>query len=841
MSIIPVVQGDLETFSVITNPLRTYSSSSQGVTGSVYVFSRRSQREKDLAPSPSFIDSTYDDEDINVFLQECVSAGKIAKQYTDSGAEGIEYAENATKKFGSLMSQYLDKINKQGTSARKFKFVDVIRFTPTTRFTSNTVRKLVVKDVLNSYYKTRQPSANWAYTNYNTLNFFKSETVPDSSALLYPNVEGPSVTRHEGYVTGAYSLSGSFSFDFYINPRYQQAEIDSEFKAGTIFHLSSSYALSLISGSAKDQNGRATGFMLQLQLSHSADISPSQANQGVFPRDLVFRSNDNSLKLNNWHHVVVRWGTNLINGGSGSFNIDGVDVGDIVIPSGTISPKLFNISTSDQPSVLCVGNYWEGRNYGASAQSTFFAKDPADRDGLVVIEPSTGVEEPNSYVFAHPLSAELHDLSIKRYYMTDEDIRASAGLGPSQLDERIALYIPPFFTEESPFRKMVNDHGGVMQTPFFEINGSTNDPFNVAMSFGVNGHYINIENYVRDFANNSYPRLHHMTGSVITDSTQALEANDHLYGDPFVRRRNLLILPCDDGKFFPDYRLLGNEVRQNMFVNDEKVIDFSLVSLNDLLSTSSLIFGTTFSDVEGQSLISDDLPEELIGPTPENPEKPPGEAFLNYQRLVNYNVSAGAYDPGIHSSAPLTIYQRTLDPSSNQVTFFDISNLFYGKQIKPGSFVISDSNITGSGGAIKMTLRDDGLGNIYRADCKTPASKWNSCGNIYYSEGIVVIKNPHLYFFGKNDFDISFRGEQNIHTLKLEVIAASNTLNSSSNPGFIQLPASGIETDTDPNYVYITGLNFHDENLNVVAKTQLAQPIVKRHGDRIMFKVTLDL
>jgi hypothetical protein len=137
-------------------------------------------------------------------------------------------------------------------------------------------------------------------------------------------------------------------------------------------------------------------------------------------------------------------------------------------------------------------------------------------------------------------------------------------------------------------------------------------------------------------------------------------------------------------------------------------------------------------------------------------------------------------------------------------------------------------------------LRDDGYGNIYRSDCKTAASTWNNCGNIYYDEGLVVIKNPSLYFYGKNSYEISFRGEQNVHSLKLEVIAPQNALNSSSNPTFRQLPASGYKADTDPNYVYITGINFHDDNLNVVAKTQLAQPIVKRHGDRILFKVALD-
>jgi hypothetical protein len=837
MSIIKVNPGDIETFSVTTNPSRTYSSSSSGVEGSVYVFARRSLREKEMAPLPAFIDATYNDEDLNSYLTQLNGLANSNKYYASIDPSN---ASSYDAKFHSLLEEYLDKVNAQGTSARKYKTLDIIRFTPTADFTSNTMRKLIVKDVLNSYYRVTYPTAHWGYTNYNTLNFFTSSKVPDSSVLLYPNISGPANQIHDGYVTGSYSLSGAFSFDFYINPRYKQDSVDGEFKAGTIFHLSSSYAVSLITGSAKDENGRSSAFRLQLQLSHSADIAPSLAQSGPYPSDLVFRSDDNSLSWNKWHHVVIRWGTNLINEGTGSFNVDGVDRGFFVIPSGTIAPKLF--TTLSPPEVLSIGNFWEGKNQGTSAQSNFFANDPSTRDGLIILNPDTGIEEPSSYSFMHPLNAELHDVCIKRYYMSDKDIDVSSSVGPVSLDERIALYIPPFFVEESPFRQNVNGTGGIPQTPFFEIDGSTNDPFNVAMSFGVNGHFINAENYVRDFANDTYPRLHHMSGTIITDTTDARSANDILYDDPFIRRRNLLILPCDDGVFLPNYSLISLESKKSKFVGDDNVEDLSFVNLDNLLSTSSLIFGSSFDDVEGTSLVSgDEFTNSLIGFTPENPNTVPGPAFINYQRNVDSDIYNDVYDPGIQTGTPLTIYQRTKDPSSNQVTFFDISNLYYGKQIKPGSFVISDYNITGSGGHIGITLKDDGMGNIYRADCLTPASTWNSCGNIYYNEGIVVIKNPHLYFYGKDGFYVSFKGEQNIHTLKVEVIAPQNMLNSSSNPTYKQLPASGIKTDNDPYFVYITGLNFHDENLNVVAKSQLAQPIVKRHGDRIMFKVTFDV
>lgn len=836
MSITKVSRGDQESFSIVTNPIRSYVTSSAGATGSVYVFARRSAMERNMAPSPAFIDVSHDDADLNTALREVQWNGRVARDGTSL---------TLASKFNTMLSNFLDKVDQQGVSSRKQKALDIIRFTPSVGFTSNTLRKLNLKDVLMPYYRVNYPSAHWAYTNYSSLNFFTASCVPTSSVLLYPNVDSD-VRSHEGYVSGTYALSGAFSFDFHINPRYQTDEPNGSFKAGTLFHLSSSYAVSLVTGSSKDQNGRPLGYRIKLQLSHSADQLPSTAAPGNYPHDLTFLSDDNALWWNRWHHVVIRWGTNLVNQGTGSFNVDGVDRGYFVVPSGTVAPRAFPVGGTSEPEVLCIGNFYEGKNTGTTSQVFFFSEDVAERDGITrLIADGGGTDEPVGYAFNHPLNAEVHDLAIKQYYMSDVDIAYSASTGPLAIDRNwTSFYLPPFFVEEAPFRKYVGDRGGILQTPFFEIDGTTTSPFNVAMSFGVNGHYINIENYLRDFASDVFPRCHHMTGTAFDHTTQAREANAFLYDDPYVVRRNTLIMPCDDGLFVPSYELLASESSRARFIGDDDVEDLSLVHLDNLLRTSSLLFGSSFESIEGgtdRSDVATELVNTSIGFTPENPGIEPGRAFLGFMRRVSQAVASGTTVPGVEDGAPLTIYNRTRDPSSNQVTFFDISNLFYGKRILPGSLTITDPSFTGSAGKMSITLKDDSYGNVYRADCLTSASTWNSVGTIFYDEGIIAIKNPHLYFYGKDGYEINFRGEQNIHTLKLEVIAPQNQLNSSSNPNFMPLSASGFKTDTDPNYVYITGLNFHDENLNVVVKTALAQPIVKRHGDRIMFKVTIDV
>jgi hypothetical protein len=837
MSIFRIGSGDIETTTVVTNPVRTYvSSSTRGTTGSIHVFPRRSSVEKEVAPVPSFLDSVQNDEDINAELASVQASGRVLRNSTNASARA---------KFSSIVESYMDKVNAQSVSSRKQKVLEIDRFVPPFSFTKDTAKKLVIKDLLDHYYRASVPSAQWSFTNYNSLNFFTASTVPTGSALLYPNVEGG--PAHEGYMTGTYSLSGAFSFDFYVNPRYSTSVNDGQFKAGTIMHLSSSYAVSLVSGSRKDENGRPTGFRIQLQLSHSADVAPSLATPGTYPNDLVFLSDDNSLTKGAWHHVVIRWGTSAVNQGTGSFNIDGADRGTFVVPSGTINLRTGPLG----PACLVIGNHLGGRNVGSSAHGLFFATNPSTRDGLnVLVNDGGSAEAPTTFSFDHPLNAELHDVCIRRRYMTDLDISVSASRGPLSIDDDVAFYLPPFFVQEAPFRQAVGTYGGILQTPFLEVDGTTDDPFNVAMAFGVGGHYINIENYLRDFASDIFPRCHLMTGTARTETTVARSANEFLYDDPLVRRRNLLIMPCDDGSFIPSFELLVSEsalrFASGSSTTRDKYVDFlgnqdpSVVSLDNMLSTASLLFGQTFDDASGDSTTATEFIEELIGFTPEQPGLSPGRGFGRWSDSVSRYVASGTFEPGVQLGAPLTIYQRTKDSSSNQVTIFNISNLYYGKRILPGSLTLTDRSLSGSSGAITVTLKDDGLGNLHRADCVTSASTWASVGTVYYNEGLIVVKSPHLFFFGQDAFELSFRGEQNVHVMKVNVLAPANHLNSSSNPTFTPMSASSSPTDVDSDFVYVTGINLHDENLNVVMKAQLAQPITKRHGERVLFRLRLD-
>jgi hypothetical protein len=794
MSFIKITPDLIETFTLRTNPTRTFNSSSvSGPTGSLYVFARRSDIEKQDQTFHGFDENKIDENNATLLL------------------ENIKANVRSSSNFKNKIDKYLDVVNSLDLAEKNTKYLEIDRFVPPFDFNKNSLKKSHIRKVLNPYYRNLYKDCNFAYTNYLSLNFFTASSVTNQACLIYPddlNVENYAVINNTNkqLVNGNYVLPSSWSFDFHINPRYQNDKIDvtkTYFNDGTILHLSGCYAVSLVSGSSRDGNNRCDKFRIKLQLSHSAGYQPSLSSPGNFPHDLTFLSDDNSLNLNEWHHVVIRWGTSKINNGTGSFVIDGTEKGYFVIPSSSLMPLKNAIN---DPAALFVGNYYKGNNSGLNQINYFFTTDVAEREGLRELIVAAG-DKPSVFSFTNQLNAEIHDVSIKTSYMSDGDIENSAIQGPSDFDNTV-FYLPPYFITSSSYRKYVGSHGGILQTPFYVVDGTTDDPYNVALAYGVGGHYMNLENFVYDFASANRPRLMHLSFSVISTTTDVRTANSFLNDNGITPLRNLLILPCDDGKFLPNYKMIENFGINNKVKDDLGGTEYSYISLNDIISTSSIV-----KQLDTQT--SGSFFESLIGSTPE--------------------------DPGTQLKTSYTVLQRTRDNSSNEIVIFNISNLFYGNRILPGSFTITDNALTGSDNKVQITLKDNGLGNLYRANANSVHPTWCSVGNIYYDEGLVVIKDPSLYFFGKDYYEMSFKGDQNIHMMKFNIFAGANQFNSSSNSTYNNfISASSYANDKEQSFVYITNINYHDDNFNVVAKTNLAQPLMKRDGEKFLIRTKLD-
>jgi hypothetical protein len=312
-----------------------------------------------------------------------------------------------------------------------------------------------------------------------------------------------------------------------------------------------------------------------------------------------------------------------------------------------------------------------------------------------------------------------------------------------------------------------------------------------------------------------------LTGSINTSYAAGDYAIDHLFEDPAFIKRAYTILPCDNGFLSPNYNLLvsASDGVYNQFLSqaDNDVTSISLLNIDTTLNPASL--GTGSIDL-----------------------------IANFLTPNNFGFDATYYNSGargrLGTVTSLFSFNTTssfADISSNLSTIYQISNLYYGNQIFPQSFTLSSTALTGSGGKINITLKDNGFGGLYRADAVTPSPAWATVGNLFYDEGLAIIKSPHLYYFGKDNFSVSFNGSQNIHTYTIDAICPAGEINSSSNPSYLSFPPTNEQNETADNFVYITGINIHDDNFIVIMRANLAQPVLKRPDEEFLFRIKYDM
>jgi hypothetical protein len=536
--------------------------------------------------------------------------------------------------FSNAISLFMSGVNNRPSPVRTRKRFGITRFDPPfftatdtpmrSQLTSSIrVRRRGVKDMivgsLMPYYYPTYTNCDMSFVNYQTINFITNGSdpsewtsqgrkkhpgigsdIPSASVIIYPCfsaswsefAELPPIKQRttdtrwgtagrfgNPNFSGPYSPhEGQFTLSFYINPRYTNT-VGKHFHAGTILHLSSTYAVSLVTGSGVDQNGQASGYRIMLQLSHSADIAPSSigltaSNLRVgspdgknkrYPRDLIFLTPDNSLKRNHLHHVSIQWGGKDINQGTGSFVIDGDYRGQtqFCVPSQSIAFRpadwqgdqrnhLVSHGLGD-PDALFIGNYYEGSNFdgkgdpkqgGGQSSGTehkdriirFFNKKARLEEGAPAPwttsgQTFTGVEiNPERFKFKHPLNAEVHDIRFYRIMLNSEQIVTASKYGPESATElNLGMYVPVFFTrgvnhrrymvtaiEDSSRKKGKIDFDNDGMYDFVRVDkDSIEEPYNVGLSYNTGMHLVNLENYLFDFTQKVYPRVLFLTSSAM--------------------------------------------------------------------------------------------------------------------------------------------------------------------------------------------------------------------------------------------------------------------------------------------------------------------------------------
>ena len=93
-----------------------------------------------------------------------------------------------------------------------------------------------------------------------------------------------------------------------------------------------------------------------------------------------------------------------------------------------------------------------------------------------------------------------------------------------------------------------------------------------------------------------------------------------------------------------------------------------------------------------------------------------------------------------------------------------------------------------------------------------------------------------LTFIADNDLDIEFKSENKTNVLETNVFCKAGLVNSSSNPNFQKLRPTSDENEQAEEFVYISTVYLHDDNMNVVAKAKLSQPVIKRSENKFLFR-----
>lgn len=200
-------------------------------------------------------------------------------------------------------------------------------------------------------------------------------------------------------------------------------------------------------------------------------------------------------------------------------------------------------------------------------------------------------------------------------------------------------------------------------------------------------------------------------------------------------------------------------------------------------------------------------------------------------------IDGDFYDNVLYKVTPLPYADFNKNQDNLFINIFDISTQMYNKKLKKTKFSFIDDNFISG----KITLKDNGYYNLYRSDCNTKVADWNYVGHIFYGDGIICINNPCLYYFGKTDYVSEFESEGYINIKEINIPADAGVHNQSQNATYDNtLRVNEAAFNSEESFVYITDINLHDENFNIVAKAKLANPVPKKDTDKLIFKLKMD-
>jgi len=694
-----------------------------------------------------------------------------------------------------------------------------------------------IASIVNSILERDQESnrnVQFGFTNYNCLGFVSGSGTSTSSktALIYRDNTG----------TGDFT---SFCVGFWVKAPKNTSSV---FRPATIFHIDNLITVSLVSGSAQDKFGDTNSFKIVSHLSSSNEnrvdafkydsidsIPDNNAVDPNFEKRVVFSPSD-IIQKNEWNHVFVAVTDNLSSGyKSHSLFLNG----EIVTGSITnyLSGEQFNrsyVNTSGHSNPhIVVGNKIEN----ASDYDEFFVESYASNEmysGSLTTEPSV--------TFESPLSGEVHDISFFTYNDTSisyeyllSNRTTTLDLSDGKRDPNVDFYLPVLFAavEGQYIRTNLNTFN--ISDSQTSISMSLSPHENFFLSNDIRFPEVNITSFLGAFSQDekdlNYPRCVGMQslGDISLDESyysNIFDDNAHVPAAELstVFTRNNLIRSCDNGLFTHDFDVVDSNMSTLNSPNQKKYFLSSSMGNRDI------------SHVSMKNYLSESITFDRNGHYVDNPH--PSDFIENKKTL-----SCPLFDSNIDARHPSdgftpSLYAVTKYRHSNLVTIIDIPQMFYSKRIHPGTFEFAENNLTGSNGMLTYNIKDNGLGALYRNDSAVPDT-FNKCGIILYELGIVILTHPSLCLVGKTDYSVKFKGEKDLNVLNVNAHIGKFEFNESSNISYNSIGKIG-DSSNENEIVMITGIEYLDENLNVVMRSNLSQPVSKREFDEIMFRSRID-
>ena len=636
---------------------------------------------------------------------------------------------------------------------------------------------------------------------------------------------------------GRYTIdwsSDEVTFECWIKPCREQTEV------GTIVAIRNNYAICLIPDTDTSKDGVSQLFKIGIYSQSQVDSAspptvgtPStvQTSSGVAGGGVYVSGS--VLELGKWHHIVIRYGTNFNNGLLNVY-VDSVSITggnlDGLYDGGTRTDGIFDATFAGSAGeTLLVGGWpsvqnediaWGG--YAAVQEVEAGTSGGTFSDGLNV----------NPLL---QLKSELKELRVWTKTRTEQEILASKYSSLETLDN-LKVYLPFFFDARPdtpqwnrlahiPFEnnpKSKEEFYGLgesellssAQVPYNPVPYCTNSAHIVGMPF------INVHSHLREYVGGSYPviygfeRFDQSGNSTVYPDVEGMNYSDNRLSYfieswksfTWLRTINSMLIPSDCEEFTNKYTLMG---------------DTSHVYLDkDWLSLKGPGVGSVDNHYELKNFFDD-------------------EVFAIQDTIIKIDPSLDKYTGTVamYGTEPLSLQSKLTDDDfmSPLSTVIAVPQIYYGNRIRPDSI------------ELKFILNADGKeitvcdyeGCLYRKD-ESIDKPMTKVGHIDYANGILCIFSPLLTSLGLDNFDLKFKGEKNMHVMQLDIPCPSGVANVSQHPSFKKLKASANANESDGNMTYISTIYLHDENLNVIGKVNLAQPVQKREEDSFIFRVKVD-